>query len=126
MKIINLLILAIVLVLVVTISSRSFGKSKSHKKDPIPLEKFLKSGNVDPDKVKSFTKMAEAAGESCKNDCTIHTATYFLRKGDSFICRCLTSWKKSKHGDIWKEMPDDLKNNIINKIDDDGFAILIN
>jgi len=126
MKFINLLILAIVLVLVVTISSRSVRKSKSHKKAPIPLDKFLSSGKIPHEKVANFKRLAEIAGPSCKKECTIHKATYFHIRGDAFICKCFSSWYYSKEGDKWQELPEESKSEISSHIDDEGVAILIN
>jgi len=127
MKFFNLLILAIVLVLVVSISSKRARKSKSHKKAPITLEKFIAtSDRIDPDKVQSFREMSAIAGETCKKECTIHRATYFLIRGDAYVCKCFSSWYRSKHGDTWTKLEDDDKKVYSEKIEEDGVAIIIN
>jgi len=126
MKFINLLILAIVLLLVVSISSKSARKSKSHKKAPktITMEQFLAKAPSDTpeEKLTSFKLAALTAGASCKKECTIHRNTYYYK--NAFYCQCVSSWFHSKHGDTWTKLTSDQETLVTKTLEDNESVIL--
>jgi len=124
MKFIVLLSFTIVLILSVSISSRSF--RKSHKKESWTVKDFIESGEIQKEKIENFKKLTETAGKTCKSQCTFHKATYFILKSDAFVCRCSSSWYASNMGDVWEEIKGDKIDYCLEEIAKKGKTVLIN